>query len=112
MEFIAAAHKRITSVAAGDLQRLIESELAARADVVQAVEQAAGLLQQHMTATLGVLQQLSAGTARLDDIEKLRQLFVEEAAARRALFDDAQVRWHGTQPPWVATPRWPSSKRR
>jgi hypothetical protein len=53
--------------------------------VVQAVEQAAGRLQQHMAATLGVLQQLSAGTARLDDIEKLRQLFVEEAAARRAL---------------------------
>jgi hypothetical protein len=89
MEFIAAVHKRITSAAAGDLQRLIESELAARADVVQAVEQAAGLLHQHMTATLGVLQQLSAGTARLDDIEKLRQLFIEEAAARRALFDDA-----------------------
>jgi hypothetical protein len=32
-EFIAAAYKRITSAAAGDLQRLIESELAARAAV-------------------------------------------------------------------------------
>jgi hypothetical protein len=42
--------------------------------------QAAGCSQQHMTATLSVLQQLSAGTARLDDIEKLRRLFIEEAS--------------------------------